>query len=80
LRDISLSIPEGLRLTIDEVRFDSNKTVKLLGRCESYQEVAEIEKALDGSGMFEKVVRNSTGNAINSGTKFEISILLKTSG
>ena len=80
LRDISLSIPESLRLTIDEVRFDSNKTVKLLGRCESYQEVAEIEKALGGSGMFEKVVRNSTGNAVNGGTKFEISILLKASG
>ncbi len=79
LRDISLSIPKSMNLTLDEVKFENDKTVKIKGRCGSYQDVAKIEKALSGSGKFERVALNQTGNAVNNSTKFEMSLVLKTS-
>ena len=77
LKDISLSIPSSIGLTVDEIAFENDKTVKIIGRCDSYQEVAKIEKALDESGKFEKVNRDSTNASVNNTIKFQISLVVK---
>jgi Tfp pilus assembly PilM family ATPase/Tfp pilus assembly protein PilN len=78
LRDISSSLPESLQLTVNDIKFESADKIKIQGVCGSYQEVAEIEEALEKSGMFETVTRDQTGNAQDGKTKFEISVVLKS--
>jgi len=78
LKDISGSLPESLKLTVNHIKFETANKIKIEGVCGSYQEVAEIEEALTKSGMFESVTRNQTGNAPNGNTKFEISVVLKS--
>jgi len=78
LKDISSSLPESLKLTVNDIKFESDNKIKIQGICGSYQEVAEIEEALKKSGMFETVTRNQTGNAKDGNTKFEISVVLKS--
>ncbi len=77
LKDISVSIPSNMKLTVDEINFEDEKTVRIMGRCDSYQEVAKIEKALSESGMFERVNRDSTNPAVNNTIKFQVSLVLK---
>ena len=77
LKDISSSVPSSFGLTVDEINFENDKTVKIIGRCDSYQEVANIEKALADSGKFEKVNRDSTNPSVNNTIKFQISLVVK---
>ncbi len=77
LKDISASIPPSVKLTVDELNFIDDATVKILGKCGSYDEVARIEKALSGSDTFKKVIRDSTETAVNNTIKFQISLVLK---
>lgn len=78
LRDISANLPSSMMLTVKEIKFEGVNKVKIQGVCDSYQEVTKIEEALSKSAMFESVVRNQTGNAVDGKTKFEISIQLKS--
>ncbi|MGQ0793696.1 MAG: pilus assembly protein PilM [Deltaproteobacteria bacterium] len=77
LRDISGSIPEQVQLGVDEISFVDDRTVKVLGKCSSSEEVARIEKFLSDSGKFDKVIRDSTETAINNTIRFRISLALK---
>ncbi len=77
LRDISANIPQRVKLTVDEVNFLDDSTVKVQGKCNSYDEVARIEKALSDSGLFKKVNRDSTETAVNNTIKFQISLVLR---
>ncbi|MBI4228193.1 MAG: pilus assembly protein PilM, partial [Deltaproteobacteria bacterium] len=77
LKDISLSIPKGINLTVDEIDFVDDKTVRMIGRCDSYQEVAKIEKALTESGKFETVNRDSTNPSVNNTIKFQVSLVVR---
>ncbi|HEX9665439.1 MAG TPA: pilus assembly protein PilM [Thermodesulfobacteriota bacterium] len=77
LKDVSLSIPSGINLTVDEIDFENDKTVRIIGSCDSYQEVANIEKALAESGKFEKVNRDSTNPSVNNTIKFQVSLVVK---
>ena len=78
MKDISSSLPESLKLTVNLIKFDTVNKIRIEGICRSYQEVAEIEEALTKSGLFETVTRNQTGNAQGGKTKFEISVVLKS--
>jgi hypothetical protein len=77
LKRISASIPPSVKLTVNEVNFVDDATVKIMGKCGSYDEVAKIEKALSGSQAFKKVIRDSTETAVNNTVKFQISLLLE---
>jgi general secretion pathway protein L len=77
LRDISASIPLNVKLTIDEVNFVEDKTVRMRGRSDSYDEVAKVEKALSNAQAFKRVVRESTDKAINNTVKFQMTLVLK---
>ena len=77
LRDISRSIPTGTQLSVDEINFVDNSTVKMRGNCDSYDEVARIEKALSDSGSFKQVLRDSTDTAVNNAIKFQLTLVVK---
>jgi hypothetical protein len=77
LRDISASIPPNVKLTVSEVNFVDNKTVKMRGTSDSYDEVAKVEKALSGTGAFKQVIRESTETGVNNTVKFQMALVLK---
>jgi Tfp pilus assembly PilM family ATPase len=77
LRNISQSIPNGTKLSVDELNFVDNNTVRMRGKCDSYDGVARIEKALSDSGSFKQVLRDSTDTAVNNAIKFQITLVLK---
>ena len=77
LRDISSNVPSNVKLTIDEVNFVDDKTVRMRGRSDSYDEVAKVEKALSEAGAFKHVVRESTETAVNNTVKFQMTLVLK---
>ena len=79
LKDISTSLPPSIKLTVNKIKFENGNRVRIEGICDSYQEVAEIEEALTKSGLFESVTRDNTGNAMKGKTKFEISVVIKSS-
>lgn len=77
LNELSSSIPKDLEMYIDEIRFESSKSVRLWGRCDSYNEIASIEKSLNESGKFAKVERDQVSRAVNNTIKFIMSLVLK---
>lgn len=77
MHKLSTSIPEDLEMNIDEIRFDSSKQLRVWGRCDSYNEIASIEKSLNESGQFESVERDQVSRAVNNTIKFVMSIALK---
>ncbi|MGH7885965.1 MAG: hypothetical protein ACRENO_09760, partial [Thermodesulfobacteriota bacterium] len=77
INEISSSIPQNLEMYIDEVRFESAKSVKVWGRCDSYNEIASIEKALSESGKFKFVERDQVSRAVNNTIKFVMALALK---
>jgi len=77
LRDISRSIPTGAQLSVDEINFVDNNTIKMRGKCDSYDGVARIEKALSDSGLFKQVLRDSTDTAANNAIKFQLTLVVK---
>lgn len=78
LRDISSSLPESMKLTVHDIKFEGDNKIKIQGLCDSYQEVTEIEEALSKSKIFESVTRNQTGNSVDGKTKFELALVLKS--
>lgn len=78
LRDISSSLPESMKLTVSDIKFEGDNKIKIQGVCDSYQEVTEIEDALSKSKIFESVTRNQTGNTVDGKTKFELALVLKS--
>lgn len=78
LRNISSSLPESMKLVVNDIKFESDKKLKIQGVCDSYQEVTEIEDALSKSKIFESVTRDQTGNTVDGKTKFELSLVLRS--
>ena len=78
LRDISASLPDSMKLTVSEIRFEGDNRVKIQGLCNSYEEVTKIEEALAKSEMFESVNRDTTGSGVDGKIKFGISVVLKS--
>ncbi len=73
IRKLSTIIPHSNSVTFDELNFIDDRTVKLKGKSRSYDDITKVEKSLNDSGVFENVVRNSAGSALDR-IKFEISL------
>lgn len=76
MRNLSTIIPRSSSVTFDELNFIDDLSLRLKGRSKSYDDIAKVEKALNDSGFFEQVVRNSAGSALDK-IKFEISLVIK---
>lgn len=77
LRVLTATIPQNLGLRVDELRFETGKRVRLWGRCNSYNEIATIEKSLSESDRFHNVKRDQVSKAVNNTVKFTISMAVK---
>ncbi len=77
MRDISRSIPTGAQLSVEELNFVDNNTVRMRGKSDTYDGVAKIEKALNDSGSFKQVLRDSTDTGVNNTIKFQMTLVLK---
>lgn len=76
MRNLSTIVPANSSVTFDELKFTGDLSLRLKGRSKSYDDIAKVEKALNDSGFFEKVVRSSAGSALDK-IKFEISLVIK---
>ncbi|NIT13048.1 MAG: hypothetical protein GTN99_02040, partial [Candidatus Dadabacteria bacterium] len=76
MRNLSTIMPRGNSVTFDELNLVDNSSLRLKGRSSSYDDIAKVEEALNNSGLFEKVIRNSAGTALGK-IKFEISLVIK---
>ncbi|HSE83557.1 MAG TPA: hypothetical protein VLB01_03315, partial [Thermodesulfobacteriota bacterium] len=77
LKGISMGIPQDKNVTVEEVAFMDDKTIRLVGKSSSYEEVSGVEKALSYMQMFERVVIDSTDTALNNSIKFQMTLVLK---
>ncbi len=76
MRNLSTIIPTSSSVTFDELYFTGDLSLRLRGRSKSYDDIAKVERALNDSSFFEKVVRSSAGSALDK-IKFEISLVIK---
>ncbi len=76
LRKLSLSIPENIKFSVDEIRFEDGKKIKIWGRCDSYKEIASLEEVLSESGRFKEVNREQVSRAPNNTIKFVLSLVV----
>ncbi len=77
LRSVSDALPQDISFTVDEIRIEDRGITSISGRCESYEQVASIEKAFAESKDFTKVERKRVGKAVNNSLKFEISMVVR---
>lgn len=77
LKNISVGIPQDTNVTVEEVTFMDDKTVRVIGKSNSYEQVSEIEKALSDIQMFNRVAIDSTDTSLNNSIKFQMTLVLK---
>ena len=76
LRNISDSIPASIAVTLDEVNLVDDKSARISGKVNTYDEVSQIEKALVSSKMFKDVSQDTTGSALKGRIQFQITAVL----
>lgn len=77
LTAVSAAVPESVSFSVDEIRIEDGGKAKIWGRSDSYEEIASIEKAFSESGSFTQVKMGQVGKAVNSGLKFEMSMVIR---
>ncbi len=77
LTAVSATVPKDVSFSIDEIRVEDGGKAKMWGKCDSYEEIASIEKAFSESGNFTQVKMGQVGKAVNNSLKFEISMVVR---
>ncbi len=76
IRNITSIFSSNLYTRVDEIRFESEKRVKLWGRCNSYKDIAKVEKVLSESSKFTKVKREQVSQSTDNTVKFIMSMVV----
>ena len=76
LREISQRVPSDVRVQVEEINLTDEKNIRMRGKCNSYEEVARIEKGLSESSLFEQVTRDYTDTA-QGGVKFQLTLVMR---
>jgi len=76
IRNITSIFSSNLYTRIDEVRFESGKRVKIWGRCNSYKDIAKVEKILSESNKFTEVKREQVSQSPDNSVKFIMSMVV----
>lgn len=76
IRNITSIFSSNLYTRIDEVRFESEKRVKIWGRCNSYKDIAKVEKILSESNKFTEVKREQVSQSPDNSVKFIMSMVV----
>ncbi len=77
LTAVSAAVPKDISFLISEIRIEDGGKAKIWGKCDSYEEIASIEKAFSESGSFTQVKMGQVGKAVNNSLKFEISMVVR---
>ena len=76
LRDIAITFPSHLDISVDELRFELGKKVKIWCRGGSYKDIATIEKILSESKRFKDVERDQVSRSVDNTVKFVMSMVV----
>ena len=77
LTAVSATVPEDVSFSIEEIRIEDGGKAKVWGKCDSYEEIASIEKTFSESGNFTQVKMGQVRKAVNNSLKFEISMVVR---
>ena len=77
LTAISAAFPGDVSFSIDEIRIEEGGRARIWGNCDSYEDIASIEKKFSESGTFTQVKMGKVGKAVNNRLKFEISMVAR---
>ena len=77
LTAVSAAVPKDISFSINEIRIEDGGKAKIWGKCDSYEEIASIEKAFSESGSFTQVKMGQVGKSVNNSLKFEISMVVR---
>lgn len=75
LKNISESIPPSIAVTLDEINLIDDKSARISGKVNTYDEVSQIEKALVSSKKFKDVRQDTTGSALKGRIQFQITVV-----
>ncbi len=76
LKEISQRVPSDVRVQVEEINLTDENNIRMRGKCNSYEEVARIEKGLSESSLFEEVTRDYTDTA-PGGVKFQLTLVIR---
>ena len=77
LTAVSATVPESVTFSVEEIRIEDGGRARIWGRSDSYEDIASIEKSFSESGSFTQVKMGQVGKAVNSGLKFEMSMVVR---
>ncbi len=77
LTAVSAAVPDNVSFSVDEIRIEDGGKAKIWGRSDSYEDIASIEKSFSESANFSQVKMGQVGKAVNSGLKFEMSVVVR---
>ena len=77
LTAVSATIPKDVSFSVEEIRVEDGGKAKIWGKCDSYEEIASIEKTFSESGNFTQVKMGQVRKAVNNSLKFEISMVVR---
>ena len=77
LMAVAAAVPKDISFSINEIRIEDGGKAKIRGKCDSYEEIASIEKAFSESGSFTQVKMGQVGKSVNNSLKFEISMVVR---
>ncbi|MEM4407889.1 MAG: pilus assembly protein PilM [Candidatus Caldarchaeum sp.] len=74
LKNLSEAMPQGVEFKVDELSFVDDKSVRVIGKTNTYEDVEQIEKALSSSGRFKDVSRDVTERTVGNKIKFQLTV------
>jgi Tfp pilus assembly PilM family ATPase/PBP1b-binding outer membrane lipoprotein LpoB len=74
LRNVSEAMPGGVEFKVDELSFVDERSVRIIGKTNTYEDVEQIEKALSSSGRFKGVSRDVTERTVGNKIKFQLTV------
>lgn len=77
LTTVSTAVPKDVSFSIEEIRVEDGGKAKIWGKCDSYEEIASIEKTFSESGKLTQVKMGQVRKAVDNSLKFEISMVVR---
>ena len=74
---ISSAVPTDSSFRIDEIKIEDGGKAKIWGRCNSYEEIALVEKAFSQSERLAQVKREQVSQAVDNSLKFVVSMAIR---
>ncbi len=74
---VSSAVPADSSFRIDEIKIEDGGKTRIWGRCNSYEEIASVEKAFSRSDKLAQVKREQVNQAVDNSLKFVVSMVVR---